>query len=61
MKEYTVVYQDITSVLTRDLPKAAEGLEAQVNQLIGEGWAAQGGLATVHAGANIYLLQAMTR
>jgi hypothetical protein len=61
MSNYRVVYQDITSIISRDLPKAVEELQAQVNSLIDNGWIPQGGLATVHAGAGIYLLQAMTR
>ena len=61
MKEYKVVYQDITSMINRDLPKAVDGLQTQINALIGEGWVAQGGLATVQAGGSIYLLQAMVR
>jgi hypothetical protein len=61
MKEYQVVFQEITSIINRDLPKAAGELKAQVNLLIDDGWTAQGGLATVHAGGSIYLLQAMIR
>lgn len=61
MKEYKVVFQDITSIISRDLPKAVDELQLQVNALIREGWMPQGGLATVQAGASIYLLQAMVK
>ena len=61
MSEYKVLFQDITSIVNRDLPKAVDGLESQVNSLIDAGWRVQGGLATVQAGGSIYLLQAMTR
>ncbi|TXI79678.1 MAG: hypothetical protein E6Q44_08855 [Flavobacteriales bacterium] len=60
MSEYKVLVQGIMSIINRDLPKAAEGLESQVNPLIDAGWRVQGGLTTVQAGGNIYLLQAMT-
>lgn len=60
MSEYKVSVQDITSIVNRDLPKAAKGLESQVNPLIDARWRVQGGLTTVQAGGNICLLQAMT-
>ena len=61
MNEYKIVFQDITSMLTRDLPSAVDGLQTQVNQLIVAGWRIQGGLATVQAGGSIYLMQALVR
>lgn len=61
MTHYQIVRQEITTVLTRDVPKAVDELTDQVNALIAQGWHPQGGLATVHAGAGIYLMQAMAR
>lgn len=50
MSEYRVVFQDIPSVINRDLPKAVEGLQSQVDRWMGDGWKTQGGLTTVQAG-----------
>lgn len=59
--EYRVVYVDCGSVVSRDLAKAASELTSLVNELVAEGWAPAGGLASVSVGTGIYLLQALTR
>lgn len=59
--DYQVVVQDVGSMLNRDVEKAAAEIAARVQALAAQGWAPQGGLATVEAGGGIFLLQAMVR
>jgi hypothetical protein len=61
MTDYRVVSQNISSIIFRDVDKAATELADEVRQLMAAGWQPQGGLATVQAGGGIYLLQAMVR
>ncbi len=59
--EYCVVGADVGSIVSRDVSKTTQDLSARVGELIADGWRPQGGVASVQAGAGIYLLQAMTR
>jgi len=59
MAEYKVVAKEVTSVVWRDVQKAAEELGADVTQLISGGWEPQGGIASIEAGTSVYLIQAV--
>jgi hypothetical protein len=41
--------------------KAAQELAREVNGELSSGWELQGGIASVEAGAGVYLLQAMAK
>jgi hypothetical protein len=51
----------VTTVVWRDVNKAAEGLTEEVGKHVASGWDPQGGIASVEAGSSVYLLQAMIR
>jgi hypothetical protein len=61
MAEYKVVAKEVTSVVWRDVQKAALELSADVTQMMSSGWEPQGGMASVEAGAGVYLLQAVVK
>ena len=61
MAEYKVVAKEVTSVVWRDVQKAAQELSADVTQMMSSGWEPQGGMASVEAGAGVYLLQALVK
>ncbi len=61
MAEYKVVSKEVTSVVWRDVQKAAQELSADVTQMMSSGWEPQGGMASVEAGTSVYLLQALVK
>jgi hypothetical protein len=61
MAEYKVIAKEVTSVVWRDVDKAAQALSAEVNLLISSGWEPQGGIASIEAGSSVYLLQALLK
>ena len=61
MSEYKVVAKEVTSLVWRDVHKAAQELAAEVNAELSAGWEPQGGIASVQAGTGVYLLQAVAK
>ena len=61
MAEYKVVSKEVTSVVWRDVQKAAQELSADETQMMSSGWEPQGGMASVEAGTSVYLLQALVK
>lgn len=61
MSEYKVIVKEVTSVIWRDLQKAAQELTLEVNTELSAGWEPQGGIASIEAGTGVYLIQAMFR
>jgi len=61
MAEYKVLAKEVTSVVWRDVQKAAVDLSAEATHLMSSGWEPQGGIASVEAGAGVYLLQALVK
>jgi len=61
MADYKVVAKEVTSVVWRDVQKAAQELSADVTQMMSSGWEPQGGMASVEAGTTVYLLQALVK
>jgi hypothetical protein len=61
VSEYKVIAKEVTSVVWRDVQKAAQELAIQVNAELSAGWEPQGGIASVEAGAGVYLIQALFR
>ena len=61
MLEYKVVAKEVTSVVWRDVQKAAQELAREVCSELPDGWEAQGGIASVQAGTGVFLLQALTK
>jgi hypothetical protein len=61
MTEYKVIVKEVTSVVWRDVNKAADGLTEEVASHIASGWEPQGGVASVEAGSTVYLLQALIK
>jgi hypothetical protein len=59
--EYKVIAQEVTSVVWRDVDKAAQELAAAVNAELESGWDVQGGIASIQAGTGVYLIQALTK
>jgi len=59
MSEYKVIAKEVTSVVWRDVQKAAQELAIEVNAELSAGWEPQGGVASIEAGANVYLIQAL--
>jgi hypothetical protein len=51
----------VTSVVWRDVEKAAQELGAQVSAELAAGWEPQGGVASIQAGTGVYLIQAVSR
>jgi hypothetical protein len=61
MSEYKVIAKEVTSVVWRDVHKAAQELAAEVNVLLPSGWEPQGGIASIEAGTGVYLIQALLK
>ena len=61
MAEYTVISREVTSVVWRDVQKAAQELTGEVNAALSSGWEPQGGIASINAGTGVYLIQALAR
>lgn len=61
MFEYKVIVKEVTSVVWRDVNKAAEELASDVNAALSAGWEIQGGVASIEAGTGVYLIQALTK
>ncbi len=61
MSEYKVIAKEVTSVVWRDVNKAAQDLAAEVNAELSSGWEPQGGVASIQAGTGVYLIQALAR
>ena len=59
MSEYKVIAKEVTSVVWRDLQKAAQELALEVNTELSAGWELQGGIASIEAGTGVYLIQAL--
>jgi hypothetical protein len=61
MSEYKVVVREVTSVVWRDVEKAARELTDEINAALASGWEPQGGVASIQAGSGVYLIQAMVK
>jgi hypothetical protein len=61
MAEYKVVAKEVTSIVWRDVAKAAQELSADVTHLVSGGWEPQGGIASIQAGTTVYLIQAIMK
>ncbi|HEV8392957.1 MAG TPA: hypothetical protein VGQ37_01735 [Vicinamibacterales bacterium] len=61
MSDYKVIAKEVTSVVWRDLDKAAKELAADVKAELSSGWEPQGGIASIQAGTGVYLIQALSR
>ena len=61
MSEYKVIAREVTSVVWRDVHKAAQELTSEVNAELASGWDPQGGIAGIQAGTGVYLIQALAR
>ena len=61
MLEYKVVVKEVTSIVWRDLQKAALELASEVNAELTSGWDPQGGIASIQAGTGVYLIQALSK
>jgi hypothetical protein len=61
MSEYKVVAKEVTSVIWRDVQKAAQDLTNDVNADLSSGWEPQGGIASIQAGTGVYLFLALKR
>ena len=61
MSEYKVIAKEVTSVVWRDVHKAAQELTSDVNAELSSGWEPQGGIASIQAGTSVYLIQALAR
>ena len=61
MSEYKVITKEVTSVVWRDVQKAAQELTTDVNAHVSSGWDPQGGIASIEAGTSVYLLQALIK
>ncbi len=59
--EYRVAVKEVTSVVWRDVDKAARELATEVSAQLGAGWIPQGGIASIQAGTGVYLIQALVR
>jgi hypothetical protein len=61
MSEYKVIAKEVTSVIWRDVQKAAAELASDVSTEIAAGWEPQGGIASIEAGTGVYLIQAVVK
>ena len=61
MSEYKVIVKEVTSVVWRDVSKAAQELGGGVNAGLSSGWEPQGGVASIEAGTSVYLIQALIK
>jgi len=61
MSEYKIVAKEVTSIVWRDVQKAAQDLSKDVTAEFSSGWEPQGGVASIQAGTSVYLIQALSR
>ena len=61
MSEYKVIVKEVTSVVWRDVSKAAHELGGDVSTGLSSGWEPQGGVASIQAGTSVYLIQALIK
>ena len=61
MVEYKILAKEVTSVIWRDVEKAAKELASDVNTELAGGWEPQGGIASIQAGTGVYLIQAVAK
>lgn len=61
MSEYKIVAKEVTSMVWRDVQKAAQDLTLEVNAELSSGWEPQGGVASIQAGTSVHLIQALAR
>jgi hypothetical protein len=61
MSEYKVIVKEVTSIVWRDVTRAAEQLANEVNTELAAGWEPQGGIASIQAGTGVYLIQALAK
>jgi hypothetical protein len=61
MSEYKVIAKEVTSIVWRDVQKAALELASDVDAEMSGGWEPQGGIASIQAGTGVYLIQALVR
>ena len=61
MAEYKVLTKEVTSIVWRDVQKAAQELASDVTAELSSGWEPQGGIASIQAGTGVYLIQALAR
>ena len=61
MSEYKIVAKEVTSIVWRDVQKAAQDLSKDVTAELSSGWEPQGGVASIQAGTSVYLIQALSR
>lgn len=61
MSEYKVIAKEVTSIVWRDVNRAAQELAAEVTTELSSGWEPQGGVASIQAGTGVYLIQALAR
>jgi hypothetical protein len=59
--DYKVIVKEVTSIIWRDVTKASEELAHDVNAEAASGWEPQGGVASIQAGAGVYLIQALVK
>jgi hypothetical protein len=59
MTEYKLIAKEVTSVVWRDVQKAALELATEMNAELSAGWEPQGGIASIEAGTGVYLIQAL--
>jgi hypothetical protein len=60
MSQYKIFVKEVPSFVSRDVQKAASEL-AEVNTALSAGWKPQGGVASIQAGTNVCLIQAMVK
>jgi hypothetical protein len=61
MSDYKVMVKEVTSIIWRDVDKAAQELAGAVNAELSSGWEPQGGIASIQAGSSVYLIQALSK
>jgi len=61
MSDYKVIVKEVTSVVWRDVNKAAQVLASDVSAELSSGWEPQGGVASIEAGTGVYLIQALAK
>jgi hypothetical protein len=61
VSDYKVIVKEISSIVWRDVRKAADELGQEVTSELKSGWQPQGGIASVQAGSSVFLIQALVR
>jgi len=59
--EYKLMVKEVTSIVWRDVDKAARELTKEVNAELASGWEVQGGVASIISSTSVCLLQALVR